>query len=77
VRTNSTTYAPEVHVRQPHVNYWLVAVIGLTAALVGWAPGCSSTVTPEATRPRRRRRFFRVWGFELGSTPPFDNAVVP
>lgn len=30
----STTYAPQIHTRRPHVNVWLVAVIGLTAALV-------------------------------------------
>ena len=29
-----TMYAPEVHVHRPHVNYWLVAVIGLAVALV-------------------------------------------
>jgi hypothetical protein len=29
-----TTYVPEAHVRRPHVNVWLVAVIGLAAALV-------------------------------------------
>lgn len=31
-----TTYAPEVHVRhRPHINLWLVAVVLLSAALVG------------------------------------------
>ena len=30
----STIYAPEVHVRRPHINLWLVAVVGLAAALV-------------------------------------------
>ena len=29
-----TTYAPETHVRRPHVNAWLVAVVVLAAALV-------------------------------------------
>lgn len=29
-----TTYAPEVHVHHRHVNWWLVAVVGLAAALV-------------------------------------------
>ena len=32
-----TTYVPEVHVRRPHVSVWLVAVIGLAAALIGLA----------------------------------------
>lgn len=30
----STIYAPPVHTHRPHVNVWLVAVIGLAAALV-------------------------------------------
>jgi ketosteroid isomerase-like protein len=29
-----TTYAPEVRAHRRHINYWLVAVIGLAAALV-------------------------------------------
>ncbi len=29
-----TTYVPEAHVRRPHANVWLVAVVGLAAALV-------------------------------------------
>jgi hypothetical protein len=32
-----TTYVPEGHVRRPHVSVWLVAVIGLAAALIGLA----------------------------------------
>lgn len=30
----STMYAPPVHAHRPHVNIWLVAVLGLAAALV-------------------------------------------
>ena len=30
----STTHAPPVHVRRPHINPWLVAVVALAAALV-------------------------------------------
>lgn len=30
-----TTYTPRAHVRWPHVNLWLVAVVGLAAALIG------------------------------------------
>ena len=32
-----TTYVPEVHARRPHIDYWLVAVIALAAALIGLA----------------------------------------
>jgi SnoaL-like domain len=31
----SSTYASHAHVRRPHANPWLVAVVGLAAALVG------------------------------------------
>ena len=30
-----TTYTPHAHVRLPHVSLWLVAVVGLAAALIG------------------------------------------
>lgn len=30
-----TTYAPRTHMHRPHVNLWLVAVVGLAAALIG------------------------------------------
>lgn len=30
-----TTYPHRVHVQRPHVNRWLVAVVGLAAALIG------------------------------------------
>ena len=30
----STTYAPPTHVRRPHANLWLVAVVALAAALM-------------------------------------------
>jgi len=33
----STTYAPEIHVRRPHINLWAVAVIGLAAIIIGLA----------------------------------------
>lgn len=158
-----TTYVPETHVRRPHVNVWLVAVVGLAAALValgaltlvdryaGTDPAAEATAMVDdwnaalsasdadavaalitsdfeiwttggdlytadeflalATSPLEAERIapvtvegdfattyvkvstvanplvsvfqlkdgkiFRLWGFELGSTPPFDNAVLP
>jgi ketosteroid isomerase-like protein len=160
-----TTYVPEAHVRRRHVNVWLVAVVGLAAALVAlgtwvlvdrYAGGDSATqdattliddfnaaitagdadavaalitsdfetwttgsdlytadeflgaaagdpvaaeriapVTVEgdfattyvtvsavanplvAVYQLEDGKIFRLWGFELGSTPPFDNAVLP
>jgi hypothetical protein len=160
-----TTYVPEAHVRRRHVNVWLVAVVGLAAALIGlatwvlvdrYAGGDSATqdatalvddwnaavnadypadalaplITSDfeiwttggdlytadeflarATSPLGAERIApvtvegdfattystlsvlpgthltvfqfedgkisRFWSFELGSTPPFDNAVLP
>ena len=159
-----TTYVPEAHVRRPHVNVWLVAVVALAAALVAlgtWTlvdryasgPGAAQDATTliddfnaalstgdanavaalladdavvrslgdtytadevvaaAAASPLPSERIapvtvegdfattyvevspaanplvsvfqlkdgkiFRLWGFELGSTPPFDNAVLP
>jgi len=159
-----TTYPHDVDARRPHVNVWLVAVIGLTAALVGLAawvlvdryagtdPTAEATaliddfntavstsdwdtlatlvtsdfemrslgdtfvgadelvaagsvggkITVERIAPvtvegdfattyntvsgllgpmvsvfqLKDGKIFRIWSFELGSTPPFDNAVV-
>jgi ketosteroid isomerase-like protein len=159
-----TTHVPEIHVRRLHVNVWLVAVVGLAAALVAlgtwvlvdryaggggatqdattliddfnaaitagdadavaalitsdfetWTTGSDLYTADEflarATSPLGAERIapvtvegdfattyvtvsavanplvavyqledgriFRLWGFELGSTPPFDNAVLP
>jgi ketosteroid isomerase-like protein len=154
----STTYTHGVHVRRPHVNLWLVAVIGLAAALValgawvlvdrytgpehdattliddfnaalsaGDADAVAALITndfvmrslgetltadqflgvgsvaaeriapvtvegdfattyvtvSEVANPivsvyqLEDGKIFRLWGFELGSTPPFDNAAMP
>jgi hypothetical protein len=34
-----TTYSPEVHVRRPHISFWLVALTGLAAILLAGVGG--------------------------------------
>jgi hypothetical protein len=33
----STTYAPDIHIRRPHVNLWAVVLVGLAALVIGLA----------------------------------------
>lgn len=51
-----STYAHRaLHVRRPHINLWLAAVVGLSAALVGlgsWALVDQFGNTPRETRRR-------------------------
>lgn len=59
-----TTYSPDVHVRRPHINSWLVAVTGLVAILLAGIAGyaIAGGFTSEASRGQEvSDRVMKAW----------------